>query len=77
VGSAPSEQVCWVIGNGGTILRTADGGAHWIFVSSPISHNLNVIRASDALHATVWDVSRRNSYKTDDGGITWTHASSQ
>ena len=77
LGSAPSEQVCWVIGNGGTILRTADGGAHWISVSSPISQNLYRIRASDALHATVWDASRRNSFKTDDGGVTWAQVSSQ
>jgi hypothetical protein len=77
LGSAPSDQVCWVIGNGGTILRTADGGAHWISVASPISQNLYLIRASDALHATVWDTSRRTSFKTDDGGGTWTQASSQ
>ncbi|MFI5059149.1 MAG: hypothetical protein ACHQLQ_13285 [Candidatus Acidiferrales bacterium] len=77
LGSAPSEQVCWVIGDGGTILRTADGGAHWISVASPISQNLHLIRASGALHATVWDASRRNSFKTDDGGVTWTQVSSQ
>jgi hypothetical protein len=75
LGSAPSEQVCWVIGNGGTILRTADGGAHWASVASPISQNLNLIRASDALHATVWDSSRRHSFQTDDGGVTWTQVS--
>jgi hypothetical protein len=77
LGSAPSEQVCWVIGNVGTILRTADGGAHWVSVASPISLSLYLIRASDALNATVWDASRRNSFKTDDGGVTWTQASSQ
>jgi hypothetical protein len=77
LGSAPSEQVCWVIGNGGTILRTTDGGAHWASVASPISQNLSLIRASDALHATVWDSSRRHSFQTDDGGGTWTQVSSQ
>jgi hypothetical protein len=77
LGSAPSEQVCWVIGNGGTILRTTDGGAHWASVASPVSQNLNLIRASDALHATVWDSSRRHSFQTDDGGITWTQVSGQ
>jgi len=75
LGSAPSEQVCWVIGNGGTILRTTDGGAHWASVASPISQNLNLIRASDALHATVWDSSRRHSFQTNDGGVTWTQVS--
>ena len=77
LGSAPSEQVCWVIGNGGTILRTTDGGGHWASVASPISQNLNLIRASDALHATVWDSSRRHSFQTDDGGVTWTQVSGQ
>jgi hypothetical protein len=77
LGSAPSEQACWVVGNGGTILRTADSGAHWVSVASPISQNLYLIRASDALHATVWDASRRTSFKTDDGGVTWTQVSSQ
>jgi hypothetical protein len=75
LGSAPSEQVCWVIGNGGTILRTTDGGAHWASVASPISQNLSLIRASDALHATVWDSSRRHSFQTGDGGVTWTQVS--
>jgi hypothetical protein len=77
LGSAPSEQVCWVIGNGSTILRTIDGGAHWASVASPISQNLNLIRASDARHATVWDSSRRHSFQTDDGGVTWTQVSGQ
>jgi hypothetical protein len=77
LGSAPSEQVCWVIGNRGTILRTTDGGAHWASVASPISQNVNLIRASDALHATVWDLSRRHSFQTDDGGVTWTQVSGQ
>jgi hypothetical protein len=77
LGSAPSEQVCWVIGIGGTILRTADGGTHWLSVASPISQNLGLIRASDALHATVWDLSRRHSFQTADGGVTWTQVSGQ
>jgi hypothetical protein len=77
LGSAPSEQVCWIIGNGGTILRTADGGTHWLSVASPISQNLGLIRASDALHATVWDLSRRHSFQTTDGGLTWTQVSGQ
>jgi hypothetical protein len=77
LGSAPSEQVCWVIGIGGTILRTSDGGTHWLSIASPISQNLGLIRASDALHATVWDMSRRHSFQTADGGVTWTQVSGQ
>jgi hypothetical protein len=77
LGSAPSEQVCWVIGIEGTILRTADGGTHWLSVPSPISQNLGLIRASDGLHATVWDLSRRHSFQTKDGGVSWTQVSGQ
>jgi hypothetical protein len=72
LGSAPSEQICWVISVSGTILRTADGGATWAHVVSPIPQNLGLIRASDALHATVWDKSHRQVFQTADGGATWT-----
>jgi hypothetical protein len=75
LGSAPSEQVCWVISITGTILRTTDGGATWTSVVSPIPQDLGLIRASDALHATVWDMSRRHIFQTSDGGATWTPAS--
>ena len=71
LGSAPSEQVCWVISTSGTILRTTDSGTTWLPVVSPIQQNLALIRASDALHATVWDMSRRHIFETSDGGSTW------
>jgi len=75
LGSAPSGQVCWVISTSGTILRTTDSGTSWLPVVSPIPQNLGFIRASDALHATVWDMSRRHIFQTSDGGTTWTPAS--
>jgi photosystem II stability/assembly factor-like uncharacterized protein len=74
LGSAPSEQVCWVISISGTILRTINSGATWLPVVSPIPQNLGLIRASDALHATVWDMSRRHIFETSDGGATWSPA---
>ncbi len=74
LGSAPSEQVCWVISISGTILRTTDGGASWLPVVSPIPQNLGLIRASDGLHATVWDMFRRHIFQTSDGGATWSPA---
>lgn len=75
LGSAPSENVCWVISTTGTILRTTDSGATWLPIASPIQQNLALIRASDALHATVWDMSRRQIFETSDGGATWTPVS--
>jgi hypothetical protein len=75
LGSAPSEQVCWVISTTGTILRTTDSGATWLPVVSPIQQNLALVRASDALHATVSDMSHRHIFETSDGGATWTPVS--
>src|SRR5258708_7588996 len=54
-GSASSDQLCWIVGRVGTILLTADGGAHWKVVPSPLAEDLEGVRASDALHATIWN----------------------
>jgi len=71
-GSAPSDQVCWIVGRGGAILLTADGGAHWRVVSSPLTEDLGGVRATDALHATIWNARATKSFQTSDGGLTWT-----
>lgn len=71
-GSATSDKVCWVVGKFGTILLTTDGGKHWKPVSSPIPEDLGGIHATDASHASIWDVPNRRSYRTSDGGLTWT-----
>jgi cytoskeletal protein RodZ len=71
-GSAPSNQVCWIVGRVGAILLTTDGGVHWKAVSSPFAEDLGGVRASDALHATVWNARATKSFQTSDGGLTWT-----
>jgi len=71
-GSAPSDQVCWIVGRVGAILLTTDGGAHWALLSSPLSEDLGGIRATDALHATIWNARNTRSFETSDGGLTWT-----
>jgi hypothetical protein len=71
-GSAPSEQVCWIVGRVGAILLTTDGGAHWKAVPSPLAEDLGGVRASDALHATIWNARATKSFQTSDGGLTWT-----
>jgi photosynthesis system II assembly factor YCF48-like protein len=73
-GSAPSRDVCWLIGKAGTILLTTDGGKHWKQVASPITGDLGSIVATDALRAAVWDAAGQKSFKTNDGGETWTPA---
>src|SRR5437660_9791232 len=70
-GSAPSDQVCWIVGRAGAILLTTDGGAHWKVVQSTLAEDLGGIRATDALHATIWNARATKSFQTNDGGLTW------
>jgi hypothetical protein len=71
-GSATSDEICWVVGKVGTVLLTTDGGNHWKRISSPITEDLGGVHATDASHASVWDVPNRKSFETSDGGATWT-----
>ena len=68
-GSAPSEDVCWVVGKGGTVLRTSDGH-HWEKASSPTGEDLVRVTAWGATQATVTSSSGQR-FGTDDGGRTW------
>jgi hypothetical protein len=74
-GSATSDKVCWVIGKAGTVMLTTDGGKHWKQIPSPISEDLGGIHATDARHASLWDVPNRKSFETSDGGATWNRIS--
>ena len=76
-GSATSDKVCWVIGKSGTILLSTDGGKNWKQIASPIAGDLGGIHATDALHASVWDVPNRVSYETSDGGATWNRVANE
>jgi photosystem II stability/assembly factor-like uncharacterized protein len=76
-GSATSDKVCWVVGKAGTLLLTADGGKHWTLLSSPIQEDLGGVRATDASHASIWNVTNRISYETADGGETWQRAANE
>ena len=70
-GSAPSDQVCWIVGRAGAVLLTTDGGAHWKVIPPPHAEDLGGIRATDALHATIWNARGTKSFETSDGGLTW------
>jgi len=76
-GSAASEKVCWVVGQAGTILLTTDAGAHWVTIHSPLGEDLGGVRATDALHATIWNLANTKTLETSDGGITWKPPASQ
>jgi hypothetical protein len=71
-GSAPSDQVCWIVGRAGTIVRTTDGGQNWHKVPSPVPGDVTSVFAVDAQQATVTAAYTGKSYKTMDGGQTWT-----
>ena len=68
-GSAPSADVCWVVGRGGIIARTIDGD-HWQKLASPTSTDLASVAASDAMSAVVTAQDGRR-FATSDGGRTW------
>ena len=70
-GSATSDKTCWIVGKAGTVLLTIDGGKHWKRISSPALEDLGGIQAMDALHASIWDISKRVTFETADGGVTW------
>ncbi len=76
-GSAPSEKICWVVGKAGTVLLTTDGGKHWKPVPSPVTGDIGGVHATDALHASIRDVSNRASFETSDGGATWRQISNE
>ena len=76
-GSASSDKVCWIVGKAGTVLLTTDTGKHWALLNSPIQDDLGGIRAVDASHATIWDLSNRRIFVTSDGGTTWTQAANK
>ena len=76
-GSAPSDKICWMVGRVGAILLTTDGGAHWSVIHSPLNEDLAGVRASDALHATIWNLLNTKSFETFDGGTTWKPVANQ
>lgn len=71
-GSAPTGKVCWIVGKAGTILLTTDRGKHWKQLSSPIKSNIEGVFAQDAKRASIWTPSHKQSFETNDGGVTWT-----
>ena len=67
--AAPSPTTCWIVGSGGTILRTTDA-QHWQKVPAPTSADLISVFAAGADDATVTAATGAR-FATTDGGITW------
>jgi hypothetical protein len=68
-GSAPSRNVCWMVGQLGTVLLTIDG-LTWQVRPFPERVDLTDVRATDARNATVTTADSRR-FTTSDGGATW------
>ncbi len=75
--SAVDDQVAWVSGSGGTVLRTLDGGATWQDVAPPDAdaQAFRDVEAFTADHAVLLAIGPGDAsrvYVTEDGGATWT-----
>ena len=70
-GLAPQKNVCWVVGRSGTILLTTDSGTTWRKITSPTKNDLGGVNATDALHATIWELTGQKKFETADGGQAW------
>lgn len=68
-GTSPGPETCWLVGSGGTVLRTTDGRT-WRRTSVPDPSDLAAVSAKDADIATVTTVDGR-VFRTTDGGLTW------
>lgn len=68
-GSAPSDSVCWLAGQNGLVLRSADGRP--FEPVSPAGHmDVSTIVATDGTQATV-TTSDGRTLRTSDAGATW------
>jgi hypothetical protein len=68
-GYSPSAKICWIVGRGGTVLRTANG-IDWIKVTAPTTEDLTAVIASSAKHAQV-TAAGGTVFVTKDGGKSW------
>jgi photosystem II stability/assembly factor-like uncharacterized protein len=74
--SAVTDRVAWASGAGGTVLRTADGGATWRKLTVPDAEKLD-FRDVDAVSETTAYILSIGSgaasriYKTTDAGASW------
>ena len=68
-GSAPSRNVCWVVGAKGTIYRTIDG-ITWKKVHAPSPADLTAVSAKDASSATLTSAAGKK-FSTTNNGKSW------
>lgn len=74
--SAVSDQVAWVTGHAGVVLRTTDGGGGWARLHVPGGDSLEfrdvqAFGADLAYLLAAGPGERSRIFKTTDGGLTW------
>ena len=74
--SAVSDDVAWVSGSGGTVLRTLNGGASWQSVAPPDAagqafRDIEAFDSETAVLLAIGPGEASRLYRTDDGGATW------
>ena len=60
----------WIVGNGGLILHTEDGGKNWIVQDSGVDYDLLKVQFSDPQKG--WVVCYGDILSTSNGGQSWT-----
>lgn len=75
--SAVNDRVAWASGAGGTVIRTADGGATWTKLTVPDAASLDfrdvdAVTATSAYILSIGSGPASRIFKTMDAGATWT-----
>ena len=71
--SSPSGKVCWVVGRGrNRAAHYRQGKALGRNCPLPQKSDLVGAYAEDTKRASVWTTSHKQSFETNDGGVTWT-----
>ncbi|QDV37516.1 WD40/YVTN/BNR-like repeat-containing protein [Tautonia plasticadhaerens] len=74
--SVVDREVAWASGNGGTVLRTIDGGKSWTARPVPDAsafdfRDIKDVDADTAYVLSIGEGDLSRIYKTSDGGATW------
>lgn len=79
--SAISDQICWVAGAPGAVLRTTNSGVNWLNSTGNISASFTGVNiwGVDGLTALVAGTIGSNAfvYRTSNGGVNWTQVFTQ